>query len=895
MRKNIRKSNKKRIIAYLFVAIFIVIVSCVCALKGQDNWTTEGYGVTSDNQIAIEPETEIRLDFKISEDHFQGIYVRISSRESVFENEILEFALQDKNSGEIISEYSMELKNEVCDSDSLVKLPYENSKGKEVSVYVTGTNIHNIPYLYVSEQFSKDTTMYLNAVKRKFVLVFSGVYMTHNNINYQWFVKGSVLLFLLFLIYFWPVNEADNVAEQKHGHTVSWLQAGWKVLKRIWGKERKIIVFVGVSFLYVCLVLFVYKNYIEDVIHECESEILVENDERASNFCMDADTRVFEQNFALSQDKLSALYYNVKIVDWDSSARIHVRVYDENENICYHDGYTKIQDIIKKGSTWKILLQKEFTQSSDKKAIVYMEPVNFGKTKVMFKTGIADLENPFYQDSEMKTYAPTLKVSYGDNGFLRPLFFLYVIMGYVFLLLIYYLFIIKRASVEQAFIPVTIALGILYMFVIPIYSVPDEYAHIDSAYIVSNRMLGIEAADTFGYEYKRVIDVETEEAPAFTVTLSDYRRLYTSFFTLADDQSLTSCYTKNAVANANILCFLPAALGITIARILGLGTIPLFFLGRLMNLIVSTLLIYLAIRKLPAGKYITMIYATLPIVLQEAASFSYDSIVNAVAIVFVAYCLYFAFDQKEKRLYDIIILLYSLIFMASVKGGVYIPLCFLIFLVPMQQKWTSKKNRRYLFLVTVCIIVSFLQNNIVGLLQRILNKGNSSINPFSGMQMYTFGYLASHPKELVSLFVNTFFTETSRYIYEFFGGKMGSIYNLQMPWMYVIVFLVILLVAVTSDHVSKEITSRFAVVFCGVIVVGSILLVNLSMLIADTSMDYKSIQGVQGRYFIPCILPFILMVNFFMKKKQDVDLEKNHFIYYVTHIVFLFNILMIVI
>lgn len=891
MKKILKKTNRKRLITFLCLAILIIAVSCVYASKGQDNWTTEIYGSTSDGQIPIQDDTEIVLDFEITEDYFQGIAVRLSPQVNVFENETLEFVMIDQETGDIISQYSMELKNEVYQSATFVRLPYENSKGKRVSLHITGTDIHNTPYLYVSDNFTPNTQMYIDEVENDRVLVFSGVYMIHSDINYQYFVKGAVFLLLLLLVCLWPRDVV--VREETHAESgrLLWWEKCWQRFQDIVKKYRKAICFIGLSFLYLFLMVFVYRCYIKDVVADSDTKNIVKNDSKLDSIIMDKDTKQWKQWFTATANQLSTLFFDVTVQDCSDEAKLHIQVYDEAENICYHDGYVKVEEIEKKSAkNWKIFLQKEFTSSNGKKVVVSMEPIDFEDTRLEFQTGKSTAKNYIYKDGQRFLSVPVLQVTYKDNAYLKLLFAIFCIMGYAFMSLVYYLFAMKRATVEQAFIPVRLMLGIIYILVIPLYSVPDEYTHIDTAYAISNRILGIEVDSTFGYEYKRTIDIETDATPKYYVTLADYRRLYTSLFEIAEDQYLSRCYVQSAMANANVLCYLPAAVGITIARVLKLGTLPMLLLGRLMNLIVSTLLTYFAICKLPGGKHIAMVYSTTPIVLQEAASFSYDGMINSFAILFVAFCLYFAYDRKQKSTMDIMVLLVSMFFMASIKGGVYTPLCFLILLIPIEQKWNIKKYAGYIVAVMFCIIASFLQNNIASLLKRIFLSTGDNINSFTGTEMYTIGYLVKHPFKLVSLYVNTFFTMTSQDIYQFFGGGISAV---QMPWMYIIAFLVIFLIVVFSKDFFVTKCNRFLLIFSGVIVLSSVALVDLSMLVAFTSTAYDYIAGVQGRYFIPCMLPLFLLINYCLNRKNDIDLEKTKLIYYVIHVVFLFNIVML--
>ena len=53
-----------------------------------------------------------------------------------------------------------------------------------------------------------------------------------------------------------------------------------------------------------------------------------------------------------------------------------------------------------------------------------------------------------------------------------------------------------KTSFEKLFLPMIIVLGFLYLLIIPIMVVPDEYVHIYTAYDMSDVMMGTHDAET---------------------------------------------------------------------------------------------------------------------------------------------------------------------------------------------------------------------------------------------------------------------------------------------------------------------------------------------------------------------------------------------------------------
>ena len=221
---------------------------------------------------------------------------------------------------------------------------------------------------------------------------------------------------------------------------------------------------------------------------------------------------------------------------------------------------------------------------------------------------------------------------------------------------------------------IIIFFGMIYLLLIPMYSVPDEYSHVDTAYLISNKILGIYENDYYGYNYKRSIDVDENGVSDKITDINDFRRIYTDIGDLSKNISVTRCVMKNVISNANIACYLPAALGVTFARCLNLNTLSSLLMGRFFNLLIYAIICFLAIKIYKEGQSIILLFSTTPVILQQAASFSYDCILNAIAILFFSLLFKMLSSKDNDNTVSIMLLLISAILLATTKGGVYLPL-----------------------------------------------------------------------------------------------------------------------------------------------------------------------------------------------------------------------------
>lgn len=880
------------------ILILCIAVICMVSLwqgfERQADWSMEKYGTTSDDSIPINDETEVKIRFQITEDNFQGITVRLTSDTRNFESEKLEFTMVDGDTEEQIAAYEMELKNEVYNSATLALLPYEHSKGKEVIVYITGKEIHKIPYLNISKNSNLKSELYIDGKKQKEVLVFSGAYIEGKSYNYQAFIEGALLLCLLVLVYNWnrisvDIEVSDEIKEYfPKNHRVKRL---WNRILFFLRRYNKVCRFILLTIVYISLVVFVYQCYIDEKLSNREDVTVVSNIKNIDDLILNEKNGEVIQIFTGRHSNLSVLYYPVEIKNTDKNAMLHVIISDEENGYLYHDAYISIEKI--KNNELKILLQKEFTSSYRQKVRVEMEPIDFGSTEIQFQSGLGRSSVECFVNGEKTDIAPVLTASYNNNDFLNILYAVYALVIYVFLALIYYLFAVKEVALEKAFIPVVLLLGIIYLFVIPLYIVPDEYTHIDTAYSISNQILGVQESEKAGYMYKRECDLETEMAMESRAKMSSYRKIYTMLFSKTQNDTLVECYSKSAMGNASEIFYFPAAVGITIGRLLKWGNFPTLMFGRFCNLFVYVLLAYLAIRKTTFGRGHFFVVASLPITLQEAASYAYDSIINGMALVMLSYIFYMMKKDSKISRMDVFVLLFTVMQFAYVKGGVYLPLCFLIVLIPYERNWKIRGKMKYFVSIIILTLTSFLKKNIISIIKRFQTTQGTNINGFTGGDMYTFGYLLHHPLKLISLYVNTIFMKSDSYVQGVFGGELAG-FQLYMPWITVVITFVVLVFLSIDKNTQTIVHRKFSKLWIGLIFLGSVMLILLSMLVAFTTTDYNYIAGVQGRYFVPIVLlPFFLFAN---RKAGKIEGNANKYIniYCMNHIIILLYILMVV-
>jgi len=407
----------------------------------------------------------------------------------------------------------------------------------------------------------------------------------------------------------------------------------------------------------------------------------------------------------------------------------------------------------------------------------------------------------------------------------------------------------NKKKLEKKFIIAGLFLGIVYLIVLPIYTSGDEEVHVATVFYQSNKLLMREATDIDGYTLVRKTDMVYSGANRFP-TNDSYEIIGGHLLDKADDDMVP--YVSQPLHSYNIGHF-PAVFGVTLARLLGLGGVLTFIIGKLFTLFFHLAAFYWAIKIIPKGKQIIMLIGLLPLTLQYATSFSYDAVINSLSIIFVAYLIRMAYDDKPVIAYtDIAILCILLTLICTIKIT-YIFMGLLVFVIP-SVKFGSK--RHYLGIGSGMIFSSGLIAGLVSI-GTILRISTTTAADVSSRGGYTLGMIIKNPVHIIKLFYNTFRDGSDAIFAPLFGRKIGY-WDIDIPWYLIItVLFIFILSCLLEEKENIEFGAREKLVSAGIVVL-TFGATAMAMLLDFTTLESHGIQGINGRYFIP-ILPFVGM------------------------------------
>jgi uncharacterized membrane protein len=303
------------------------------------------------------------------------------------------------------------------------------------------------------------------------------------------------------------------------------------------------------------------------------------------------------------------------------------------------------------------------------------------------------------------------------------------------------------------------------------------------------------------------------------------------------------------MANYAPTLYLPQAIGIRLATVLGLPAIAAFYVARLANACVALMILVAALRVMPFARLVILAVAALPTTVFQAASLSPDATINAVAFLTLALTLNVGTrltSGAPVRLLPVASVLLGL------AKGVYLP----VILAGLSPSGPTRQNRPWLVIgcaaIGAAVFVAWMKA--------------------SGGTQATYGILARKS----GLFVQTVpFMEQLSFILRdplgFAGILLSSIaermpvYALQMvgrfgwnaillPLLAYPLALAMLIAALWgSDHGHIAIARRL---WWLALAIGSEFLIEIALYLTGTPPGADYIQGVQGRYLIP-LLPLV--------------------------------------
>lgn len=406
---------------------------------------------------------------------------------------------------------------------------------------------------------------------------------------------------------------------------------------------------------------------------------------------------------------------------------------------------------------------------------------------------------------------------------------------------------------------VTLGLGV-YPILFPAWCSHDADAHFQAAYRFSNFLLGKGGGwtarqcdvDFFRGSWKNfVFEGGYRPDPSNEMYLPTV--LNNKMFVSADKTSMVTSDGGDYAYMVfySIFNYLPLSAGMALGRLINLSPMYMIHLARYIQGALFVFLTWRAIKRVRSEnvQYLLTFVSLFPMSLAYLTAFSYDGAVLTYVICGIAMLFCFAEDEEFWKKGNIIESLIWFFLIGSVKGGAYVIMIPMVFML-LRKPLKDKKNLLPV-LLTVAAFTGLVFSDVI-----LKPRGEELFQLKGGADFYETSFAYKHPFSYLVMCVSTLFAFSGEIITDSAGRSEGW-NEAVIPGIIIVLMIAGMYLAVFASKKVMKVTKTQAVSLILACVL--LLLCAPAMLLKDTPLDYSLIMGVQGRYFRPMV-PLVVML-----------------------------------
>lgn len=386
------------------------------------------------------------------------------------------------------------------------------------------------------------------------------------------------------------------------------------------------------------------------------------------------------------------------------------------------------------------------------------------------------------------------------------------------------------------------SVALLLTFGLPPFQKFDETAHFTRVIALSrgqlfchnNHFIIPKVYDNLSqnYNFQNVL-LDNEKFP---LALTDFRKKWTTD-DLKEKVEIKGC-------RQNFLGYFPNTLGVLLSSWTS-RPLVIFYAGRISGFLffVSMLIISLKIinRKF---QYLLWFYALMPMIIHQATAFSYDVVIISLILPLTALWINKITNQRFNKIHWILAALMVLV-IAIIKP-IYLPLFFLFGL----KNWNLKLKLKEFIAVALMAIL------VIGVGRIGKGEGNypTFVNPKLQLQL-----IINDPVYFLGVIGNTWRDKWISHLEEMIGvmgWRSTPMINNYLN------FTFLILAACLVTKLAKDLKNKihiYQLIGISAIILSVIFLGTLAMYLTWSPVGDKSVEGIQGRYWLP-LVPYWLVL-----------------------------------
>ncbi len=284
-----------------------------------------------------------------------------------------------------------------------------------------------------------------------------------------------------------------------------------------------------------------------------------------------------------------------------------------------------------------------------------------------------------------------------------------------------------------------------------------------------------------------------------------------------------------------------------VGRIFNVSPLLLFLIARLVNITISIILCYYAIKITPCFKKVFVLISLFPIFLQQSFGINQDFLTNSIALLFIAYVLNYKFKKKTITVKNMVLLFSLGIALSLCKFG-YFPLLLLVILIPNEK---FERKRMAIFMKVAIILIPIILTCFMNL--TVIKETDTNSN----YEHYTIANIIKEPVHFIKVCIKTFILRCDldlfRGLVDGFAWSTKYHYSIIL-WTISSIYIIMLFIGEEND---LKINDRIILL----LVFSSIFAMLYTVAYTWTNYGTDVIIGLQSRYFIPILPLFYIAIS----------------------------------
>ena len=382
---------------------------------------------------------------------------------------------------------------------------------------------------------------------------------------------------------------------------------------------------------------------------------------------------------------------------------------------------------------------------------------------------------------------------------------------------------------------VALVAGIILVAITPPFEVPDEAGHFLRAFAISEGQWrcvpqGRFEVVTVPASLQKIANVLTDDIPGHPDRKFRFDDLRATFRVPLNPETEFAAPCGGPALYTPVP-YIAEAGAIAVGRISMLPGVVLFYLARFVNLLISLAVLLVAYTIAPFFRSVIAIVAMLPMALFLRSSCSPDAIILSLAAVTLAAALRLAFspDRDDTRRYTLVFLIAG--FLLVLTKAVYFPLPFVVFIAARTRaRWSLVCATTIVTIAAAAISLAAARSVYTPL------RPDAAVDALGQMD-----YVIHAPRYAAHLI-----------------GRLGWL-DTPIPPFFLLLFAVLLLGAACTDGDSLVKITVAQRLYVLALISTVLLLVAISQYLLWTPFGAHDVEGIQGRYFLPVALLFLLL------------------------------------